>query len=530
MTAHRLKILPLLLCMCCICCSCTSVREGRLVIEVADSLRVNEGVTCDDSLALANAYTTFGHWRLIYPDDYARSCYYYGRMLRNRNDQVAAMQAFIRGKRAPYVQRFIPLPHFTDYHILGRIYSNMGTMCHYIENFSLAYEMYDASATCFQNAHDTTAYYYALNAMAFELAEQNLHDETLSLLYKIEQECSNPHVITKTWETKALLYKNIELYDSTIYCVRQLQSKANRDPAGYVMIAQSFWHLQQYDSAVYYANCLMKHPYAADKDKYNMLYILAYSDSSAGMKEVLVRTEERSDIDRYNIDPITQLHTQAVDILLQDLDRNIPRHYIILFVVGLCLIGVVSIYSIHIIKKRHFLSQRAIENERIKVEMNLSAQRQALYEETIHEKEIQADLQHINEVLRQENEEIKLQYSAHREQFLQEIEANCEAIRHSHDWKKEVHWKNFEEMCEFTNRHFFMLANKLKATGKLDEKEIRLCFLILLDMHKNKEQANLLYYGQTGIGTYKYRLSRKFNLYSKDLRKFVLEMAVSGTH
>ena len=146
------------------------------------------------------------------------------------------------------------------------------------------------------------------------------------------------------------------------------------------------------------------------------------------------------------------------------------------------------------------------------------------------EKEIQTGLQQINESLRQESEELKEQYSAHQNQYLQEIEENCNAIRNSHDWKKEVHWTKYDELCEFINRHFFMLANKLKATGKLDEKEIRLCFLILLDMHKNKELANLLYYGETGIGTFKYRLSKKFNLYSKDLRKFLLDLAVSGAH
>lgn len=77
---------------------------------MADSLRVNEGVTCDDSLALAEAYFTLGRWRLVYPNAYARACYYYGRALRYRNDQVAAMRAFISGTHAPYLQRVVPLP------------------------------------------------------------------------------------------------------------------------------------------------------------------------------------------------------------------------------------------------------------------------------------------------------------------------------------------------------------------------------------------------------------------------------------
>lgn len=50
--------------------------EARHTLAVADSLRVNEGRLYNDSLALAEAYTLLGHWRLIYPDDYARACYY----------------------------------------------------------------------------------------------------------------------------------------------------------------------------------------------------------------------------------------------------------------------------------------------------------------------------------------------------------------------------------------------------------------------------------------------------------------------
>ena len=115
--SHHLYILLLLVG---VINACTpAVHESRHTLDVADSLRVNEGRLYDDSLALAEAYTLLGHWRLIYPDDYARACYYYGRMLRHRGDQVAAMRAFINGTHAPYMQRVVPLPWFSDYHILG---------------------------------------------------------------------------------------------------------------------------------------------------------------------------------------------------------------------------------------------------------------------------------------------------------------------------------------------------------------------------------------------------------------------------
>ncbi len=166
---NRIYIALMLACTMCACSarhhiSPFSLGEGwseaRQTLDVADSLRVNEGRLYNDSLALAEAYTLLGHWRLIYPDDYARACYYYGRMLRHRGDQVAAMRAFISGTHAPYVQRVVPLPWFTDYHILGRIYSNMGTMSHLAGEFELSYEMYKTASEQILKTDDSTSYYY----------------------------------------------------------------------------------------------------------------------------------------------------------------------------------------------------------------------------------------------------------------------------------------------------------------------------------------------------------------------------------
>ena len=241
------------------CCSSMAVRDAQQTVALADSLRVNEGVTCDDSLALAEAYSTLGHWRLIYPNAYARACYYYGRMLRNRNDQVAAMRAFIRGTHAPYMQRVIPIPWFSDYHILGRIYSNMGTMSHLAGEFELSYEMYKTASEQILKTDDSTSYYYLLNDMAVELAEQKLQNETLSLLKKIDAECTNTDVLTKTWETKAILFRNLAQYDSAIYAARQLYSNGYSAATGYVIEAQSYWHLEMYDSALYYAKLVIAH-------------------------------------------------------------------------------------------------------------------------------------------------------------------------------------------------------------------------------------------------------------------------------
>ncbi|MBR2167845.1 MAG: hypothetical protein IJ920_05970, partial [Paludibacteraceae bacterium] len=100
-------------------CKSRAVEEAREVIAVADSLRA-EGQGYTDSVAIAEAYNTLEKWQYLYPTDYVHACYHYGRLLRNNDDPVAAMEVFINATHS----------RSKDYHILGRIYSNMGSISH----------------------------------------------------------------------------------------------------------------------------------------------------------------------------------------------------------------------------------------------------------------------------------------------------------------------------------------------------------------------------------------------------------------
>ena len=508
--ANRLKLLlscipvkwssfqALLCVVVCLFCSCTAepLCEARKTLDVADSLRVNEGRLYDDSLALAEAYTLLGHWRLIYPDAYARACYYYGRMLRHRGDQVAAIRAFINGTHAPYMQRVVPLPWFSDYHILGRIYSNMGTMSHLAGEFELSYEMYKTASEQILKTDDSTSYYYLLNDMAVELAEQKLQNETLALLDSIEHNCTNDGVLTKLWETKAILYFNLEQYDSTIYSVKRLQEKGNYESTGYVKEAQAFWSLQQYDSALYYAKHVMSHPYASNQDKYHVLYILINYDNTISKQEVQVLSSERADLNNELIEPLLQQLHVAVELLRQDIGDAPSLQKIIVILLILSLAGV-SIVTILVILRKNII-RLLTGHHRLKKE---------------------------NEEIRQSSENIKQQNSAWQQQIIQDIENTCEIIRQYNDWDKQLHWKDYNELCEFINQHFYLLADKLKQNYHLDEKELRLSILVLLDMFNNDTIAKILHYGK-GIRTYKSRLNAKLGNVGNDLRTKLIQIAV----
>ena len=130
-------------------CSPRALHEAQSVVTQADSMWANSQ-PCNDSTALAQAYQTLHAWRAVYPDAFAHSGYHYGRLLRNHDDPVAAMQVFIETTHS----------RSHDYHILGRVYSNMGSICHLAGEYPLSYDMYEKSANLFLKNADTLLYYY----------------------------------------------------------------------------------------------------------------------------------------------------------------------------------------------------------------------------------------------------------------------------------------------------------------------------------------------------------------------------------
>ncbi|MEE1095714.1 MAG: hypothetical protein UH084_03965 [Paludibacteraceae bacterium] len=228
------------------------MREAQEVVAHADSLREahlyaqNE---YDDSLSLAQAYETLKEIPLPFREglglgsSYAHACYHYGRLLRAKENYVEAMKVFIDATHS----------RTRDFHILGRVYSNIGSMCHLASEYQLSYDMFAKCADCLLQNGDTISYYYGLNEMAFELAEQGKKEETLALLDSITRNCNDKNVILKTWETKAEMYLNSCQYDSAIVIVDTMLRSGYNSPTGLLIKAQAFSFLETTDSAVYYA-------------------------------------------------------------------------------------------------------------------------------------------------------------------------------------------------------------------------------------------------------------------------------------
>ena len=79
-------------------CSSRAIHEAEAVVAQADSLwqaGLMYGIDAGDSLSLAQAYETLGAWQWFHADEYAHSCYHYGKLLRAKEHPAEAMQALI---------------------------------------------------------------------------------------------------------------------------------------------------------------------------------------------------------------------------------------------------------------------------------------------------------------------------------------------------------------------------------------------------------------------------------------------------
>ena len=385
-----------------------------------------------------------------------------------------------------------------------------GHECYLVDEFELSYEMYEQSAKSFYKADDTTAYYYALNAMALELAEQDMHDETLALLDSIEHNCTNDGVLTKLWETKAILYFNLEQYDSTIYSVKRLQEKGNYESTGYVKEAQAFWSLQQYDSALYYAKHVMSHPYASNQDKYHVLYILVNHDSTISKQEVQTLSSERADLNNELIEPLLLQLSVAVEVLRQDLDKK-PHYMYLCFVlasIGL-IVGVAWIAKTHV--KRITKIEQKKHQQLTKQNANILAD--------------MSRLQANNDALRQENADLSVLHSERRAELMAQIVNNCDAIRNSEKWKDVFYWNKHDKLCEVADKHLNLLSTKLQMLEVLNEREIHLCILVTIGNFSDKQLAQLLNYSEKSIRSIKLNAAKKLGTTSAHLHDFLMQKA-----
>ena len=463
-------------------CAPKALREAKDVVAQADSMRAAGqmyGIDAGDSATLAQAYETLNSFvhRTSSLGTFSHACYHYGRLLREKDNPVEAMQCFINATHT----------RTRDYHILGRVYSNMGDIAHLAGEFPLAYDMYERSAEMFLHNGDSLLYYYDLNNMAYELAEQGKKDEAFCIISQIEKSCTDTEVISKTLETKAEACLYAHQYDSILYYTDLLYSNNSRESNIFLLRAKAFTFLEKKDSAVYYASYVLS---ISDElfNKNSALYILTQDDESKDKQDIRLTSAERSDVQKL-IEIRQGKLSQAVQLLEQDLHRKPDYRWLYAILITMVITGSCIYAYIYRKHRQHALLSQRVEDLTI------------------------------------QNREAEEQQAKQYLERLRQIQENCEVLACSDNMMDSIQWKSYEKFCECINAHFFLLADKLKTIGSLNEKEIRLCVLVLIGSLSDKQMANILYYSYKSIRSTKRTLAIKLGTTSANLRSFLMEKA-----
>ena len=110
----------------------------------------------------------------------------------------------------------------------------------------------------------------------------------------------------------------------------------------------------------------------------------------------------------------------------------------------------------------------------------------------------------------------------HHLQLLEEIEAVCAQLNESENWKKELRWNNYSEMCEVVNLRLFGFVSHLSSFC-LSEKEVRLCILILLKAG-TEQMVDSIPYAKSGLGKFKLTTARILGTTTREMRAFLLNL------
>ncbi len=482
-------------------CTPHSVREAESVVTQADSLwqaGKMYGVDEGDSVTLAQAYETLQEHSAFSRQlsevcpfipctsllrTYSHACYHYGKLLRAKDNPVEAMQVFIAATNS----------HTRDYHILGRIYNNIGDICHLAGDYQLSYNMFERSAEMYLINGDSLLYYYCINDMAFELAQQGKKDITLALVDSIIHHCEEEYAVAKTWETKAELYRIIEQYDSAIYCVKKYQDLGYSEANTIIIMAQAYDELGKRDSALVYARMILADTFSCYQNRFNALYIVSHYDSTLCASEISELNSQREDIRYYEYEPQKEKLTDAINLLNNDLNREFDLTWLYSICITLLLTGICLLVYTHRKRKRQELLSQKID----------------ILEQATTE-------------IQEKHHELTECYMTEHKRIEDEINSRCSMLQTNDRIKKRLAWRDYKKMCNIVDKQFYLLASKLHDKHSLKETEIRICILTLLNC-SSEQMAELLYKSPTSIGTLKRRVAHKLETTSAEMRSHLIE-------
>ena len=482
----------LLLVICSLTACSPSLREAQDVVAQADSLwhaGQMYGVDAGDSATLAQAYETLNVIPFPFREglglgsSYAHACYHYGKLLRAKDNPVAAMEVFINATHS----------RTRDYHILGRVYNNMGGICHLAGEYALSYDMFERSSKMYLRNGNSLLYYYCLNDMALELAVMGKKNSCIAIIESIK-DIHDSILLGYCFYSQAEAYLRCMQCDTTIIYAHLSKQYLPSFSGTTLQLAQAYSMLGKRDSATYYANIVLSYSHSLF-EKNNALYILTNDDETKDKKEIRETAADRSDIQK-RIEINQGKLSQAVQLLEQDINRKPNWTWLYAIIATIAFIGTgITIYTYRKRRQHQLLSQKVNE------------------------------MQSKSDAIKLQHEQMVHEHADYKNKLLEHLEYNCSVFCQSDNFPNNLNWKDFDAMCIVIDNNYNMLATKLRHKYILSEKEIRLCILVLMNISRPR-MAEILPYAVSGIGKFKDQTAKKIGTSGKKMHAYLLEMAV----
>lgn len=456
-------------------CSLRGLHEAQAVVVEADSLR-RSGLMYEDSSRLAMAVDELSKWQYIHPTDYARSQYLYGRMLRQKKDYLPAMQAFYAATQS--ISR--------DYEIKARSYDNMACISCVADELDMARELFQRSGEFFLKKGDSTAYVFSRNNIASTYTNRLSAKDALRMNDSLSSLYPDSIYELAFMETRLKALISLAQYDSALYYCDYLLAKYHSESWLYEKKMQAFSFLHQNDSATYYANYVIQHSNIPSIQS-NAYYVLTNQDDTRTLEEIREASRTRADLHKV-IESEQGRSSSAVEYYVI---VNSRRPYRLLGgILCLLLLSVITTYSVLWSSKRRSLSVLLMKQKKLV---------------SIHSKTAREQSAYYNEKLNN---------------LSQQCDYLLRLVR-----SKKIDVSNYKTACKLADEHLFLIASKLKEKDKLKDTDIQMCILVLIGLNR-PQIADILRYSENSIGKLKGNVAKSLGTSGKELRNYLMELAI----
>lgn len=451
--------------------SCQSWRDAKAVVKEADRLLVYGNIIEDTAVLAATINTFSGPMGYVFArNDLAKAYYHMARNFYHAHDYATAADYYI------LCDRLNP----TDPMYKGRVNSCMGFLCKQDSCFEEALEFYLRANEAFEKSGDEKRIANGLVSIAEQyvcLHEYAKVDSVLLLAatYKIDSA-----YYARMVDVRALALFNQQLYDSALVCllsIKDCERPIDAKCFSYMKIMQCYARMDSLEQVVPLAKYLLCNSTNAIHRSNAYFYLIKDAEVRMQTAEVAMYSYLREDEDRL-VQHFSEDYAQASFKLCAYLTNPYPFRRTVCYVFFTCIIllFVIGIFSWWLYRKLY---------------QTMEKQTDMLQE---------YENQHLD---------------------------RCEAFKnrvynHSVCFMDAKIWKDDVRLRKEANLHIGDIFTRFEETHHFNDREIKICLMILLE-YSREQMAAILYVQPNTISKAKIKIAKDLGTTTAQLYDFLID-------